>query len=498
MGYARIVSGGPTGRYTIEVDYGQNVKDAVLGALSILLSNINTEIGLAQMQVNEADALEAEAIQALEDLQEGYIAEALANPGSEISTLQLRGQAFILQQLRASNTPIRVKLKLLQHERKTTLDRIAYWNGFEPLQTKDVWCTTLTEDAEVGWFVATIDIPGETNLQLLAPECRGWTQTDGVMTARELMSPEQAFFNASILPGWQKFKPTYRWGTITALDYEADTANVSLFAAVSSAQRLGVNKASSLSNVPVEYMTCNARAFEVGDTCVVQFQGQDWGTPKVIGFLDNPKPCVEWPDISIPASGNFVYGTPSAREWILQRYMTPCGEAGIWDDDLKTAATANVSYAFSGAQFVTEPEEAGYTINVDYGAPRDFGYFNFQRQFADEEVPYGSSPGRQFAISITGSIVRMFVRTYPFSDVTAYEYNEGCGVAQTWTAPYFTLQPIGQPLGIGSEGPDEEIQTGTIVDILGTPTVSVTFNGTTRAYRLKSCSGLTAVFEVDD
>lgn len=310
MGYARIVSGGPTGRYTIEVDYGQNVKDAVLGALSILLSNINAEIGLAQMQVNEADALEAEAIQTLEELQDGYIAEALANPGSEISTLQLRGQAFILQQLRASNTPIRVKLKLLQHERKTTLDRIAYWNGFQPLQTKDVWCTTLTEDAEAGWFVATIDIPGETNLQLLAPECRGWTQTDGVMTARELMSPEQAFFNAAILPGWQKFKPTYRWGTITALDYEADTANVSLFAAVSSAQRLGVNKASSLSNVPVEYLTCNARAFEVGDRCVVQFQGQDWGTPKVIGFLDNPKRCVAWRILSAQLVDNLISGPP--------------------------------------------------------------------------------------------------------------------------------------------------------------------------------------------
>ena len=40
-------------------------------------------------------------------------------------------------------------------------------------------------------------------------------------------------------------------------------------------------------------MTCNAKAFEVGDRCVVEFGGQDWASPRVIGFVDNPKPCTK-------------------------------------------------------------------------------------------------------------------------------------------------------------------------------------------------------------
>ena len=110
-------------------------------------------------------------------------------------------------------------------------------------------------------------------------------------SAREVQSPEQVFWNAAVLPGWQKWKPTYRLGTITALDVEADTSSVTLDAAYSSAQGLNVNQATSLTAVPVVYMSCNALAFEVGDRCVVAFTGQSQDAPKVVGFLDHPKSC---------------------------------------------------------------------------------------------------------------------------------------------------------------------------------------------------------------
>ena len=45
-----------------------------------------------------------------------------------------------------------------------------------------------------------------------------------------------------------------------------------------------------LSLVPIEYMSGeNAAAFEVDDRVVVAFTGQDWGSPKVIGFESHPK-----------------------------------------------------------------------------------------------------------------------------------------------------------------------------------------------------------------
>jgi hypothetical protein len=54
---------------------------------------------------------------------------------------------------------------------------------------------------------------------------------------------------------------------------------------------LNINQVTSLSAVPVQYMNCNAMAFEVGDRCVVAFTGQDQAAPKVVGFRDHPKAC---------------------------------------------------------------------------------------------------------------------------------------------------------------------------------------------------------------
>jgi predicted transglutaminase-like cysteine proteinase len=45
-----------------------------------------------------------------------------------------------------------------------------------------------------------------------------------------------------------------------------------------------------LTNVPVDYMDSGATVFKAGDHVVVQFQGQSWGLPKVVGFESNPKP----------------------------------------------------------------------------------------------------------------------------------------------------------------------------------------------------------------
>jgi hypothetical protein len=103
------------------------------------------------------------------------------------------------------------------------------------------------------------------------------------------LTPAAAFYNLAMLPGWQKWKPTYRYGTITAID--GDTATLTLEAVTSTQQSLGVNQTSTLTNVPIEYMSCNGAAFEVGDEVLVKFTGQDWASPKIIGFKDNPVAC---------------------------------------------------------------------------------------------------------------------------------------------------------------------------------------------------------------
>jgi hypothetical protein len=73
-------------------------------------------------------------------------------------------------------------------------------------------------------------------------------------------------------------------------------------------------------------MTCNADAFEVGDRVVVEFIGQDWENPRVVGFLDNPKRC---PNI------------------IEINYLSEIVIAGyLGDSDPYTSATPDVSLSY--------------------------------------------------------------------------------------------------------------------------------------------------------
>lgn len=156
------------------------------------------------------------------------------------------------------------------------------------------WCTDLTED--LTGEVATIEVPGEGLQNLLvAPGYDGaggyLPARDGRVASRAGMNPLQLYLAAALLPGWQKFRPTYRFGTITAIDYNTDTANVALADARSSAQDLQINLESSLRDVPVVYMSCDSGAFEIGDEVVVRFVDQDWTKPTVIGFKSRPKGC---------------------------------------------------------------------------------------------------------------------------------------------------------------------------------------------------------------
>lgn len=194
----------------------------------------------------------------------------------------------VAQAAGARNTA-RLKVDTLTAEHAELAARIAVLVEVLKPVTRAAWCADFTEDAT--GEVATVEIPGEDKLLLVAPGAPKPVAADGVLIAREAQSPEQVFWNAAVLPGWQKFKPTYRRGTITALDTSADTATVTIAGDVSSAQSLGINPTPYLTNVPIKYMTCNAGAFEPGDNVVVKFMGGEWLQPKIVGFSESPREC---------------------------------------------------------------------------------------------------------------------------------------------------------------------------------------------------------------
>ena len=66
-----------------------------------------------------------------------------------------------------------------------------------------------------------------------------------------------------------------------------------------------------LTDVPIEYMTCNSMAFADGDEVIVKFEDQDWNQPKVIGFHYVPGTC----ELSIyQIGGLFTLGNGSIDE----------------------------------------------------------------------------------------------------------------------------------------------------------------------------------------
>ena len=209
--------------------------------------------------------------------------------------------AKIDARIAASTNDHEISILTLQ---KTALQkRIIYLNNQPSDPTVSAWCADLTEDltGEVG----TIEVPGERGEVNIQPGHGGnaaYDQArDGQLGLNWNLGPAGAAYNLAMLPGWQKWKPTYRYGTITALD--GDTCDVSLEVAGSSQFGLNVNQSQTLTGVTIEYMNCNGAAFEVGDEVLVKFEGQYFASPKVIGFKTDPQPCGEYVYILLSMTG---------------------------------------------------------------------------------------------------------------------------------------------------------------------------------------------------
>jgi len=154
-------------------------------------------------------------------------------------------------------------------------------------------------------------------IMYVVPETSYEEDVEGNMVLKEGEQPaEGVFWNWALRAGWQKWRPNYRYGTITEIDYEADTCSVDLDDCDATDKDeddrdMDVNQTASLSDVPVEYMDCDAAAFVVDDVVVVKFDNNDWNTPKVIGFKESPRGCFwePWGE-TLCANHNWVVELP--------------------------------------------------------------------------------------------------------------------------------------------------------------------------------------------
>jgi peptidoglycan hydrolase CwlO-like protein len=184
-----------------------------------------------------------------------------------------------------------------------------------------------------GRFYSKPDTAGNLSLQLYST-----VEQTAIMKRALSLSPAQLFFNYAILPGWQKFLPTYRTGTINFVyrnDNQELCCDVTLEPRFSECQNLDINKTTELTKTPfdssmlverlisgiggyyfpvqwddtnfgaktkrfylpkqVAYNRKNDPSNFLGKRCLVVFKEQDWEQPVVIwvdGLLESEYLCL--------------------------------------------------------------------------------------------------------------------------------------------------------------------------------------------------------------
>jgi hypothetical protein len=296
MGKALITSNAGDGLYVIKPTYHRaRIEDEIADLQAALLDIEALLIVLeAALDAAEADLQEAlngvdAAVAAYTAALEGEDQAAIAAARDAVTTATVNAT-----QLGAVRDQAKVPVALERARRLTTQQRLTMLQQIQLDKEQFAWCADWTIDAS--GEVATAEIPGEGAARIIIrPQYAGRgdyeLERDGQLFHRPGMSSAQVFFNAALLPGWQKWLPTYRVGTITSIDYDADTCAVVLDNDSSSAYALPINQLSALSGVPIVYRMCDADAFVVNDRVLVEFQQRKWTFPRVIGFETNPKPC---------------------------------------------------------------------------------------------------------------------------------------------------------------------------------------------------------------
>lgn len=413
--------------------------------------------------INQVDLVELAAAEtALTDAQ-AALDQAIADQDAAIATRDLEKMAAAAKTVaekaaerdKAKVERDRIKLRLASLKKEKT-----YLEANTPVDpVVEAWCADLTED--LTGEVATVEIPGERNgVPALIrpgdtsahPDGAAYDGTrDGQLQPSIAGTPAAVFYNWALLPGWQRWKPTYRIGTIVSLS--GDTCALTLDAANSSAQSLTVNQVESLINVPITYMTCNGGAFQIGDRVVVEFENQSWDNPRVIGFESNPRACgggLVCDPVATGASAGRLILDYSAGGWSKRAGNVLVGNVdwvGFYKDGKPTRAVSWYGYAARHISGHTARQNyLGFTIASDSHP--------FERVICLNGREYGT-PNRVMGAALTkvgGVEYVVAVMITGFSISTGQERLYRIPLAEIETGTWEQLAEIEGPAGTDTLG----------------------------------------------
>lgn len=447
MSKARVIGNLGQSRYRLQVEYDTSSLDAVIDALQQQLADLVQPILDAEQMAldvrSERTALAQEVDQAINTaIHEGrpVTGDDVLGPLKALAKINARIiQADAeLSGLKAKRMTLATRRTRLQQNRDTLNNRVvdAYTADYTvdaPLSVNDTAALALVP-GEIGFA------DGITVLPTQHPDGFGTgydRPRDGQLVPVYNMTPAGSFYNYAMKPGWQRWMPTFRYATVTALDTVSNTCSLDMGSLRSTVRRRdiggffpampGQQDVQSFHGVPIRYMSCNALAFEIGDEVLVRFKSTTTGervdratvglaawvpaNMEVIGFLRNPRPCEVFyaAGFNNPINGiETVSGIGTAPPVILMS----TGTAGD-DWDLTAEFTASETYDFL-EDFDGISLTASVAATQTSRAMRDTTGPEFWSSYRETEI----SESRVVMTTPTGTVITHDMTAFASTDAT--------------------------------------------------------------------------------
>ena len=290
MGKGNILSNLGNGKYEVEVVYNTERLDSAIQKLEKEIDKVKYNVipDLEDTESNAKDKVDS----AETDLQNA-IDKYMEEQSEENEKAVDEANKKYLQALGEYQKAV-MELKDKELELESFQKRKDFLqDNYPENEIKEMWCADYSN--HLSGEVGTVEIPGSMQYMQIRPGYDGKasfdSSRDGQLYPTVALPPAGAFYNLAMLPGWQKWIPRYRLGTIQNIDIEKNTGDVTLDNVNSENQNLDVNLAPPMLSVPIEYMSCDSGAFIDGDRVLVEFVSWWWEYAKVIGFEKEPRLC---------------------------------------------------------------------------------------------------------------------------------------------------------------------------------------------------------------
>lgn len=295
MAQFEIVSVGSEGQYTVKelIDVtGISTRIAVLTAQNSSLAVRNTQIE------SDLTALENELASVIASV-EAYLA---ADPPDVENASKQTLYSHTVSRLIGQNNRELSANKIRIESNNKTIDALNDTLGQQDV-IHDAVCIDGDDTLTVGQIVGSIEFnrypadkgggykvcirPGASSAYSAA--------RDGIVRPARIMGPSELFVNQASMPSAQIWLPRYVAASVNSIDTGANSIDATAYAVSNNHPATWWEGSTPvrlaeylLNNMPVNYLTCDSEAFEVGDQVVVEYINEQ---PTVIGFVDNPKPC---------------------------------------------------------------------------------------------------------------------------------------------------------------------------------------------------------------